>query len=198
MSSDGEPRTYGIFGFLAAFVVLGTVGLLAFLVLGNSRTPTVQLPAASTTAGPTTTEAADDGTAAPVTVPGGAPAPDGVTQVVSSGGVISYAFEAPATLAQTPVQAEVPPTTATPTAGGTGLDVTVTCAGTAGEVLAQLSVTETATSVTVLTVVLAPAGAPPCTGEVLRTVTVPLTSPLGARTVTVVPAGTPMPAPPPG
>ncbi len=193
MKDDGEPRTYGIWWFALGFVALGVIGLMGFLVLGSSSSPTVQLPGSSTTEAPTTTAAPV--TAAPVTIPGGAVAPDGVSDVVSTGGTTTYSFSMSDSVAQSPYSAAVPPTTATPAAGDTGLDLTISCAGTSGDVLAEITVTETPTSIVVLPVVLVPANAPPCTGLVLRTLTVPLTAPLAGRPVDVVAAGTPVPTP---
>ena len=199
MRSDDEPRTYGIWGFAALFVVLGAIGLGAFLVFGNTTTETVQLPAISTTTLPDTTVPDPDGTAAPITVPGGAPAPDGVREVVSSNGATSYAFTVPEDLSQVPLVAQVAPATAVPSADGTSLDITVTCTKVVGEALAQLSITEDPTSVTVLPVVLVPADAPPCVaGEVLQQVTVPLDPPLAGRQIVFVPPGTAVPTPTPG
>lgn len=199
MAADDEERSYGIWGFAALFVVLGAVGLGAFLVFGNTTSGTVQLPGIATTTRPDTTPEPTDGTAAPVTVPGGGPAPDGVREVVSTGGATAYAFTTSQDLAQVPIRAVVAPATAVASADGVALTVTVTCAGGVGEALAQLSVTEDATSVVVLPIVLVPADAPPCVaGELLRQVTVPLLSPLGGRRVVLVPAGTSVATPTPG
>jgi hypothetical protein len=191
---DGE-KTYGIWWFVVAFVVLGAVGLAAFLLLGNDTTETVQLPLATTTSVTTTTLPAG-ATTAPVTVPGGAPAPDGVREVVSSDGATSYAFTTTEELSQVPVRTVVGRATAVATPEGTSLEVTVDCTVAEGEALAQLNITEDASTVTVLPVVLAPATAPACVaGTVLRQVTVPLASPIGSRQVVLVPAGTEVPTP---
>jgi hypothetical protein len=197
VATDGDERTYGIWGFAAGFVVLCTVGLVAFLVLGNSTSPTVPVSTVSTTApGRTTTTGDPATTAAPITVPGGGPAPAGATEVVTSGGVTSYTFAIPGDLAQLPVRSVVAPATAVPGADGRSLDLTVTCAYGAGEVLAQVGLTETGQSVTVLPVVVVPSDAPPCAaGEVVERVTVTLTAPLAGRPVDFVPAGTTAPTP---
>lgn len=196
MVDDGEQKSYGIWGFVVVFAVLGAIGLGAVLLIGNTTTETVQLPQASTTTEPTTTVLAPDATTAPATVPGGAPAPDGVREVISSDGATSYAFTTPEELSQVPVRTIVAPALAVPTADGSALQVTVTCTAAVGEALAQLSITEDATTVTVLPVVLAPADAAPCVPtSVLREITVPLAAPVGGRQVLMVPAGTEVPTP---
>jgi hypothetical protein len=192
VNADGEARTYGIWWFALAFVVLGAVGLFALLTIGSPKTPTVQLPAASTTE-PSTTSSTDPASA-PVTMAGGAPAPDGVDSVVTAGDATTFTFSLAAGTSQTPFTAAVPPTTATADAADDALDVIVSCAS-AGDQLAEITVTESATGVTVLPVVLVPAAAPPCSGQVVRTVRIPLRSPLAGRPVTVVPAGTSVPTP---
>jgi hypothetical protein len=196
VAGDDEERTYGIWGFVVVFAVLGAVGLGAYLLFGNTTDETVQLPAVSTTTEVTTTTVDPAATVAPVTVPGGAPAPDGVQAVVSSDGVTSYAFATPQELAQVPIRTVVARAAAVPAAGGSSLQVTVDCTVGVGEALAQLSITESPDSVTVLPVVLAPADAAPCAPDaVRRVVTVPLASPLGTRQVILVPAGTEVPTP---
>jgi hypothetical protein len=195
VADDEGERTYGIWWFVAAFVLLGAVGLAALLLVGNSTSETVQLPLDTTTS-VTTTTAAPGATTASVTVPGGAPAPEGVREVVSSGGATSYAFTTTEELASVPVRTVVGRATAVPTPEGTSLAVTVDCTVAEGEALAQLSITEDASSVTVLPAVLAPVSAPACVaGTVLRQVTVPLASPIGSRQVVLVPAGTEVPTP---
>ena len=129
-------------------------------------------------------------------MPDGTPAPEGVQDVVSEAGATSYAFVTPQELAEVPVRTVVAPATAVPDAEGTSLEVTVTCAAGVGEALAQLSITEDGSTVTVLPVVLAPADAPACDpATVLRTITVPLAAPVAGRQVVLVPAGTEVPTP---
>ncbi len=198
VADDDEPRTFSIWAFVAVFVLLGAVGLVGVLIVGNSNSETVQLPVeqtTSTTEATTTTTAAGGGTT-PVTMPDGTPAPEGVQDVVSEAGATSYAFVTPQELAEVPVRTVVAPATAVPDAEGTSLEVTVTCAAAVGEALAQLSITEDGSTVTVLPVVLAPADAPACDpATVLRTITVPLAAPVAGRQVVLVPAGTEVPTP---
>jgi hypothetical protein len=197
VAADGDERTYSIWGFVVAFVVLGAIGLFAVLAIGNTRSGTVQLPTRQTTS--TTSVPETTPTTPPVTVPGGAPAPEGVQEVIVDGGVTSYAFATPAELAQIPVRAVVPPATVTPSADGRELVVGVSCAVAVGESLAQITVTTDPATVTVLPVTLAPANAPPCDPTAApRQVTLPLGEPLGARPVIVVPGGTEVPTPTPG
>ncbi|MFZ4518251.1 MAG: hypothetical protein ACOYOP_07675 [Microthrixaceae bacterium] len=196
MADDGEPRTFSIWLFLAAFVVIGALGLAALLLLGGPSTPTVQLPTRQTTTSSTVPSPTVAGGGPVPTVPGGAPAPEGVQSVVVDGDATSYAFTVPEDLTRVAVRAVVAPAEAVPTPDGRSLTVTVRCGAATGEVLAQLTVTEGDTTVGVLPVVLAPTGAPACAPEAApRVATVPLAEPLAARTVVVAPAGTEVPIP---
>ncbi|UDY37816.1 hypothetical protein [Dermatobacter hominis] len=192
-----QERTYSIWPFLILFVVLGTVGLIGILAFGSPSSPTGTIPSFTTTSTTPTTEPPEDTT--PVTVPGGAAAPEGVRDVVAEGDATSYAFQTPESLATVPLRAVVARAQATPDAAGTSLVLEVACTASADEVLGQVSVTETATSVTVLpVVVLAAEGTAPCApGAAPREVTLPLERPIGSRSVVLVPAGTEVPAPGP-
>lgn len=199
MIEDEGPRTYSIWLFVVVFAVLGIVGLVALLVLGNPRTPTVQvqLPSSTTVAAaPSTTATSEDEPPTPPTMPGGAPAPPGVRESLREGGTTSYAFSVPEELARVPFRAEVPAATVVPTADGTGVVVRVTCSAGAGEALAQISITEDATALTVLPVVIVAADAGPCDpAAVVAEVTLTLGEPVGPRQILVVPAGTSVPRP---
>lgn len=197
MAPHPEPRTYSIWAVLAVLALVGIAGLVGLLVLGDDRSPTVQLPTRQTTT--STTEAPTTTTGPKVTVPGGAEAPEGVSEVVVADGTTSFAFATPPNLAQIPVRAVVPPVRVVPSEDGRSLTVEVSCAGGVGEALAQVSISVAPDTVTVLAVSLVPDGAPPCdpTGPP-RTVVLPLAEPLGARSLVVVPAGTSVPTPAPG
>ncbi|MFM7068039.1 MAG: hypothetical protein ACKOYM_01140 [Actinomycetes bacterium] len=199
--------TYGIWWLAAAFGVLAIGALAAVLVLGSRESETVQLPGArpaTTLPGAPPTSAASGGSGSAssvsptptVTVPGGAPAPAGVTKVLATPGSTSFSFSVPPSLRDERVRAAVPPAEAVPVSGGRQLQVTINCVLVTDEVLAQLSVSEGDTVVTVLPVVLIPQKGSICRpGTVLTKVTVPLASPLGSRQIFVAPTGTPVPTP---
>jgi hypothetical protein len=195
--SDQEERTYSIWPFVAVFVVLGLVGLFGILIFGNPTSPTGTIPSFTTTSTTPTTEAPDS--SVPVTVPGGAAAPEGVRDVVAEGDVTSYAFDTPEALATVPLRAVVARATAAPDGSGTGIVLDVSCTRSADEVLAQVSVTESSSAVTVLPVVVlaADATAPCPAGAAPRQVTLPLRQPIGTRSIVLVPPGTEVPAPTP-
>lgn len=192
-ADDDRERTYSPLVVLLGLVLVGLVGLAGLIVLGSGRSATEQVAVDQTTSTTTTTVAP---TAPTVTAPGGGPVPDGVQDVLVDGPVTSYAFATPPELAQVPIRTVVPRSTATPSADGTQLTVVVECAVGVGEALAQLTLTEDATALTVLPVTIGPADAPPCPADAApRTVTVPLAEPLGSRPVIVVPGGTEVPTP---
>jgi hypothetical protein len=197
VSDVEKERTYSIWPFLLLFVVLGFGGLFGFLILGNPTTPTDTIPPFTSAPTTSTTEAPDDTT--PVTAPGGAAVPERVRDVVVDGDSTSYAFEVPETLATAPLRAVVARAQAVPDAAGTSLVVDVACTASADEALAQITVTETAESVTVLPVAVMGADATaPCAPDAApRQVVLPLRAALGGRGVVLVPAGTPVPAPTP-
>lgn len=200
--SSAAPRTTVRASVLVAvFALLSALGVLAAVFLPSRDSETVQLPAprpSSTVAGaaPTTSAPTGTGTTPQVTVPGGDPAPDGVTRVLATDGSTSYAFDVPDALRGAQVKAAVPPATAVPDASGRRLVVSVSCALVRNETLAQVSVSEGEATVTVLPVVLVPDRGEPCPpGTRLATVTLPLSAPIGARQVFVAPAGTEVPTP---
>ena len=193
-----QERSYSIWPFLIGFVLLGFFGLFGFLLFGSPSTPTETIPSFTTTS-TTSTSAPPEDSGGPVTVPGGAAAPEGVRDVVAEGDATSFAFQLPESLASAPLRAVVARAEATLDAAGTSLVLDVACTASADEVLAQVTVTESATAVTVLpVVVLAAEGTAPCAaGAAPRQVTLPLTDPVGGRSVLLVPAGTQVPAPGP-
>lgn len=201
-----RPR-YGIWGLAALFVVLAGLTLLVVLFLPTPQSETVELPSrrpASTV--PSTDDAgtgpgASDGTtpggpASVVTVPGGAPAPEGVTKVLATEGSTAFSFEVPPSFRDQRVRAAVPPATAVPNGDGTALLVRVNCSLVRNEVLAQVALSEGDSVVTVLPVVLVPEKGEPCpAGTEIAQVVLPLATPLGTRQVFVAPEGTEVPTP---
>ena len=147
VADDDEPRTFSIWAFVAVFVLLGAVGLVGVLIVGNSNSETVQLPVeqtTSTTEATTTTAAAAGGGTTPVTMPDGTPAPEGVQDVVSDAGSHVVRIRHPAGARRGAGPYRGGPGHGVPDAEGTSLEVTVTCAAGVGEALAQLSITEDA------------------------------------------------------
>ena len=196
MADDEQERTYGIWWILVAFVVIGIIGLAGVLVVGNTRSGTEQIPTRSTTSVPLQST-----TAVPpaVTLPDGGQAPNGVTNVVSSGGSTAYSFAIPDGLAEVPVRAVVAAATAVPSADGRALQINVKCTAGTGEAVAQISISETPDTVTVLPVVLTPGTPGRCAPDTdLLEISLPLANQLGTRHVVLVPTGTGVPTPPAG
>jgi len=204
-----RPR-YGIWGLAAVFVLLAGLALLVVLFLPSPQSETVELPSkqpASTA--PSTDDAAGtsagagasggsggEGSASAVTVPGGAPAPKGVTKVLATEGSTAFSFEVPPSFRDQRVRAAVPPATAVPNGDGTQLLVKVNCSLVRNEVLAQVALSEGDSVVTVLPVVLVPEKGDPCpAGTEIAQVILPLVTPLGTRQVFVAPVGTEVPTP---
>lgn len=128
-----------------------------------------------------------------VTVPGGAPAPVGVREVLVAQDTTSYSLDVPESVAAQPLTTRIAPADAT--ADGDALTIRVRCAASVDEVLAQVSVSESADTVSVAAAVLVPADGRPCgPGASGRTLTVPLARPLGTRDIFVLPPGTRVPA----
>ena len=200
-----RPR-YGIWGLAALFVLLAGLALLVVLFLPSPQSETVELPSkqpASTvpaaddgTGGPGTSTGTGSGTATQVTVPGGAPAPEGVTKVLATEGSTAFSFEVPPSFRDQRVRAAVPPASAVANGDGTQLLVTVSCSLVRDEVLAQVALSEGDSVVTVLPVVLVPEKGDPCpAGTEIAKVVLPLATPLGTRQVFVAPEGTEVPTP---
>ena len=202
-----RPR-YGIWGLAALFVLLAGLALLVVLFLPSPQSETVELPSkrpastvpqgddATGTSGSSDADSAGSGAATQVTVPGGAPAPEGVTKVLATEGSTAFSFEVPASYRDQRVRAAVPPATAVANGDGTQLLVTVNCSLVRDEVLAQVALSEGDSVVTVLPVVLVPEKGDPCpTGTQIAKVVLPLATPLGTRQVFVAPEGTEVPTP---
>ena len=174
------PRTISFWAIVAVAVVLLVIGLFLF-VKGNPSGSTSQLdvsmrrPQAS---GPS--------------LPDGGEVPDGVIDVLEVDGALTYALEPPPEWADyegTPTPM-VAPVTVEQVDDGAALRVQVGCAASAGEYLAQVGLTESASTVTVMAVAVQPdAGAPCDPAAPTREFRLPLQEPVGARTVVVVPPG---------
>lgn len=146
---------------------------------------------ASSTSG--TGDFAQDATT-PVTYPGGQPAPTGVREVLRKDGSISLSFRISEDRLGDNPQALVPPMKTKVPAKGSSITVWVSCARSSRESLAQVSVSETDRTVTVAGVVLVPANAVGCDNSAEpRELTIPLESPVGNRSVTVLPTSTKLP-----
>ena len=196
---DRPPRTFAWWSVLGVLVVIAAVGITGIVLGfadGGSNTTQVDAPQTTTTldeerfpptgAGPT------------LTIADGRAAPDGVTEVTTAGDATSFAFAVPAALSGSPAVSAVPPSSVVVAPGGDELELTVRCALGAGESLARVDVTFAAATVTVLSVVLAPNGGPPCDPAAgPRSVRLPLAESVGSRPVGVGPAGSAVPAPQP-
>jgi len=198
-SESSTAKTFGIWGFVAFFVLLSLVGVAALLFLGTPNSPTepvvgeltpnTLLATSSTTASTSATENKVSNT-----VPGGGPAPAGVNQVLSSPGSLSFTYEIPPGFDVQQAQTAVAPIRTRVVPNESAITAVVSCAQSSQEQLAQVSVSETAQSVTLAAVVLVPPNAPDCGAAVVpKEVTLPLASPIAQRTVLVVPPGTKVP-----
>lgn len=194
-SSDG-PRTISFWVIVAVAVVLFGVGIVLF-VSGDSTGTTAQLDVSQRRPVPSGPS-----------LPDGSAAPDGVAEVHEADGALTYALEPPegwVDVGGEPSTA-VAPVTVEQIDDGAALLVSVACAQSAGEYLAQVGVTESASTVTVMAVAVlpaeavgaAPTGEPGPTGEPAepcdpaadaREFRFPLQEAVGSRTVVVVPAG---------
>lgn len=189
-----RERTYSIWPFLAVFLLLGAVGLAGILVVGNPTTPTETIPAFTTTSTTTPSSTAPEPA---VTVPGGAPAPDGVKGVVVADGTTTYNFRRPAELSAGPLRAAAARSLVTAGIDGSSLVVGIACTLSDDEVLARIAVTESTERVDVTAVVVdAEDGATCSAGAPIRQVEIPLAAPLAGRPIAVAVAGTPVAVPP--
>lgn len=249
MRERGPQRTYGIWGFVAAFAALGAAGLVALLVVGTGAGGTEQLRTpqtipedwdlaaegadaddATASTEPSADETAEADSASPnsgaegtgsagadasgsdpssdspspssspgsdtqVTLPDGRPAPDGVAEVLVDGEITSYVLTPPPTVTD-PGRMEpvVAPMGLAQFDGGSEIRLTIGCARSSQEFLAQIAVTEAADTVTFVAIALAPAGGPPCVpGATPMELFLPLREPVGDRTIVVVPPDSPVP-----
>ena len=182
MARDGAdgPRTISFWAIVAVAVVLFAVGMVLFLG-GNPSGSTSQLDVSMRrpeVSGPS--------------LPDGSEVPDGVIDVLEADGALTYALEPPpewATVEGTP-PATVAPVTVEQVDDGAALSLTVGCAGSAGEYLAQVGLTESASTITVMAVAVQPAAGAPCDPVApRREFRLPLQEPVGSRAVVVVPPG---------
>ncbi|MFN7149163.1 MAG: hypothetical protein ACK4V6_06755 [Microthrixaceae bacterium] len=246
----GPQRTYGIGGFIAAFVGIAVVGLVALIVLGAGGGGTEQLSTpqtieegwdgvAATTdgadgepsgtdpsagagpdadasssevggAGSSSSDSAGssaprDDTSAPsassegsgtrVTLPDGSLAPDGVAEVLVEGELTSYVLTPPPTADPSRMEPVVAPMGLAQFDGGSEVRLTIGCARSSEEFLAQVAVTEAADTITFVAIALAPRGGAPCEpGATPIELFLPLRAPVGDRTIVVVPPDAPVPA----
>ncbi len=201
---NGEP-TYSIWWFVAAFVLIGAIGL-AFVLRVGSDSPTIDISPPSTLPG--STESTTSSTVAtpstttstgPIATegPGGQPVvtlPDGVTQVLTEGGTTSYALAVPEG-AELGSEASVAPVQVQVAEDGVTARLRILCGPTADDLPAQILVTEGDSTVTFAVISVGPRNGAPCPDDAVPLeLTIPLPSPLGDRAVVVVPAGTSVPS----
>jgi hypothetical protein len=208
---EGDQRTYGIWGFIVAFTLMCVVGVVLLVFGGSSGSGTTQLSTPQTLPeqASTTTTAADDADAAAdgagsttTTTSSGqagsgqadANLPDGVTQVLSEGGTTSFVFRGPAGVDASSLSTFVAPTAVRLSEDGRTATLTVGCAQSSEEFLAQVLVSESDTSLTIAAISVAPPDGAPCASPATtREVELELPEPLGDRSLSVIPRGTPVP-----
>ena len=205
MRGEGERRTYGIWGFVAAFALLGLIGMVLLLLgvasgSGTSQVPTRQtMPDRATSTTSSTSGSASSTTGSTPADAADPPLPDGATQVLSEGGTTSYVFAAPTGAETASLQPSVAPTSVRVAEDDRTATLAIGCATSSEEFLAQVVVTEGDQTVTFASIVVAPAGAPPCApGSPTRQVELELVEPLADRAVVVVPPGAEVPSIEPG
>jgi len=192
-TEEDGPKTVSIWWFVLVFVLAGSIGLYWFLTHGNPHAPTEQLNPPTTT----TALAAEPEATTPIpTMPDGTKAPSDISAVLSQDGTVSYSFNIPDELARVPVRATVGRAVVEQNPDANGLSVRVDCTAGAGEDVAQITVSESTDTVTVLPIVLTPQDAPACQqGLQIERIVLPLTTPLGTRDIVVAPPGTEVPDP---
>jgi hypothetical protein len=135
------------------------------------------------------------GSGTQVTLPDGSPAPDGVAEVLVEGELTSYVLTPPPTADPAGMEPVVAPMGLAQFDGGSEVRLTIGCARSSEEFLAQVAVTEAADTITFVAIALAPAGGPPCEpGATPTELFLPLREPVGDRTIVVVPPDAPVPA----
>ncbi len=197
IGSDSE-RTYSIWPFLIGFVALGAVGVAALLLGGGASSPTQTIPSFTTTStavSTTSTVSADPNAA--VTVPGGGPAPAGVSAVNVDGDMTTYRFAVDGTAAVGALHAYVARAQAVPALDGASVIVSVACTEGDQESLSEIRLTEDEVTLHVEPVVVAPVFPGTCTAStVQRRVTLPLHSPIGGRQLVLSTPATAVAVPP--
>ncbi|MEX0767746.1 MAG: hypothetical protein WD029_04665 [Microthrixaceae bacterium] len=198
-SAGGPSKTFGIWGFVAVFTLLALLGVGALLILGSPNSPTEPVVGDLTPNTSLATTSSSSSVPNPQgvvsnTIPGGGPPPPGVNQVLSSPDSLSFTYAIPSDFPVQQAQTAVAPVRTRVLPNEAAITAVISCAQSSQERLAQVSISETAQSVTLAAVVLVPPNAPACAAaEVPKEVTLPLAAPLGQRTVLVVPPGTKVP-----
>lgn len=196
-NDEGRERTYGIWGFVAAFVAACVVGIASLLFVGNPNSSTIQVPTSQTM--PATVPGTADATAPEVAGPttGDAPEPSlppGVAQVLVEGDTTSYLFDAPSGVDPSTLEPVVAPLGVDVAQDGRTATLTVGCARSSDELLAQVLISESPQSVTFVAVAVAPVQGAACRTDVPgRTVGIELPHRIEGRVVVVVPVGTAVP-----
>lgn len=179
---------------LASLSALAIVGLVAVIVVGFPQGPTEVVPTPQTLPPErditTTTSPLSD-----ASFPDGSPAPDGVSEVLVADRSTSLSFRMPDGLDASTLAPAVAPVRTAVVDDGAAISVGVECARSADEVLAQISVSETDGTISVLAVVLVPDDGAPCQDPPadVASVEVPLLAEVGGRTIDAIPPGTPVP-----
>lgn len=182
-TADG-PRTISFWLIAAIALVLFVVGVILF-VGGADQGSTSQVDVPQRRPEPSGP-----------TLPDGSDAPEGVAEVLQADGALTYALTPPESWVD--VQGEpstaVAPVSVEQVDDGDALVATVSCAVAADEFLAQVGLTESGTSITVLAIAVQPppgvaTGAPCDPAATPREFRLPLQEPVGSRSVVVVPAG---------
>ncbi len=182
MTNDesGRPKGVSIWVVAAICVVLLAVGIV-MLVGGDTQGSTSLVEVSQRRAAPP----------GPM-MPDGSDVPEGVAEVHEADGARTYALVAPAGWLEVEGEPDalIAPLTFEQVDGGSTLAISVGCAASADEYLAQLAVTETPASVTVMAVAVQPDDGAPCDPAApQREFRLPLQDPAGSRAVVVVPAG---------
>ena len=192
MADDGgQQRTFSIWWFAVAFIVMVGVGIYAVVAFGTfDRDETAELepgPRLDSVESPTTVPTA-------VTMPDGEPGPEGIYDVVNDGeGLWSYLFEIPDEVLEGPNDAVVAEASIEISEDRTSLTVAMKCGVAAGSVPALLEVVEDPFEINVRPVVVGQSFGQPCpVDEVVGTATVPLEEPVGGRRVVLAQAGVPV------
>jgi hypothetical protein len=146
------------------------------------------------------TDASGNGQSSPgsgtrVTLPDGRPAPEGVAEVLVDGELTSYVLTPPPAVAEpSRMEPVVAPMGLAQFDGGSEVRLTIGCARSSEEFLAQVAVTEAADTITFVAIALAPRDGPPCVpGATPIELFLPLREPVGGRTIVVVPPDSPVP-----
>lgn len=182
MEDQNQERTYGIWGLLALFVLIGAVGLYLVFTLGAAdRTPTEPRPAQP---GPVATDSTTTVPQSDVTFLDGSAVPEEIFEVVAEPGRHVYLYTLPDGFTDEITSSVVAPTLVSVADDGLSVTLVMTCAVSADSVPAAVRVSEDPFEVNVMAVAIGhPLGDPCPEGEELTTLTIPLESPMGSRRV---------------